>query len=61
MNKNYKKGYSDGVNDAMNEFAVWLGNRLAIVHLFPEQRASLYADILNKVVEIKETNNGKNE
>lgn len=37
-----------------DKFVEWLGVRLASVHLFPDQRAKLYADILVKAREYKE-------
>lgn len=40
--------------EVIDEFVNWLGKELATIHLFPEQRAKLYADILIKSKELKE-------
>lgn len=48
------EGIKQGKVEGVNEFADWLGDRLTTIHLIPEQRADLYADILVKARELKE-------
>lgn len=50
----YKEGKAAGRAEVIEEFVDWLGKELATIHLLPEQRAKLYADILIKGKELME-------